>query len=54
MHLLNGKGIDDSTGNLSGITDGHQNYEKCECSGWCRRKEPGSEKYKGRFLKLPI
>ena len=24
--------IDDSTENLSGITDGHQNYEKCECS----------------------
>ena len=31
MQLLDGKGIDDSTKNLSGITDGHQNYERCEC-----------------------
>ena len=29
--LLNGKGIDNSTENLSVITDGHQNYEGCEC-----------------------
>ena len=32
MHLLNGKGIDDSPENLPGITDGHHNYKKCECS----------------------
>ena len=31
MHLLNRKGIDDSTENMSGITDDHQNYEKCQC-----------------------
>ena len=36
--------IDDSTENLSGITDGHQNYEKCECSDRCIKKEPESEK----------
>ena len=29
--LLNGKGTDDSTENMSGITDDHQNYENCEC-----------------------
>ena len=29
--LLNLKGIDNYTKNISGITDGHQNYEKCEC-----------------------
>ena len=29
--LLNGKEMDDSAENMSGITDGHQNYEKCEC-----------------------
>ena len=39
-HLLNEKGIDDSTENLSGITNGHQNYEKCESSDWWRRKKP--------------
>ena len=43
-HQLNGKGIDDSTENMSGITDGHQNYEKCECSDRCIKKEPESEK----------
>ena len=30
-HLLNLKKIDNSTENMSGITDGHQNYEKCDC-----------------------
>ena len=25
---------------MSGITDGHHNYEKCECSDWCIKKEP--------------
>ena len=39
-----GKGIDDSTENMPGITDGHQNYEKCEYSDQCIRKEPESEK----------
>ena len=29
--LLIAKGIDDSAENMSGITDGHQNYEKCQC-----------------------
>ena len=29
-HLLNGKGIDDSTENLSVITNYQQNYEKSE------------------------
>ena len=29
-HLLNLKKIDNSTENMSGITDGHQNYEKCD------------------------
>ena len=53
-HLLNGKGIVDSTENLPGITDGHQNYEKCEYSDRCRRKEPENEKQSWRFLKLPI
>ena len=32
------KGIDDSTENMSGITDGNQNYEKCECSDRCIKK----------------
>ena len=27
MHLLNGKGNNNSTENLSGITDDHQSYE---------------------------
>ena len=31
MLLLNWKGIDDYTENMSGITDGYQNHEKCEC-----------------------
>ena len=30
--------------NMSGITDGNQNYEKCERSDWCIKKEPESEK----------
>ena len=30
-HLLNGKGIDNFKENLSGITDGHQNYEENDC-----------------------
>ena len=30
-HLLIRKGLDGSTENISGITDGHQNYKKCEC-----------------------
>ena len=34
MHLLNGKEINDSMENLSGITNGHQNYEDC----WCEVK----------------
>ena len=32
---LNGKGIDHSTENTSGITDSHQN---CECSDRCIKK----------------
>ena len=28
---------------MSGITDGHHNYEKCECSDWCIKEEPESE-----------
>ena len=43
-HQLNRKGIDDTTKNISGITDGHQNYEKCECRDRCVKKEPESEK----------
>ena len=31
MHLLNAKGIDDSMENMSGIINGHQNYERCDC-----------------------
>ena len=31
MHLLNLKRIDNSTENMSGIIDSHQNYEKCDC-----------------------
>ena len=31
VYVENGKGIDESTENMSGITDDHQNYEKCEC-----------------------
>ena len=31
-HLLNLKKIDNSTENMSGITDGHQNYERCDCN----------------------
>ena len=45
--LLHRKGINDSTENISGITDGHQNNEKCECkvnnSDQCIKKEPESE-----------
>ena len=44
MHQLSRKGIDDSTENMSGIIDGHQNYEKCECSHRCIKEEPESEK----------
>ena len=29
-HLLNLKRIENSEENMSGITDGHQNYEKCD------------------------
>ena len=29
-HLLNLKTIDNLTENMSGITDGHQNYKKCD------------------------
>ena len=29
--ILNRKEIDDSTENISGLTDGHQNYKKWEC-----------------------
>ena len=43
-HQLNRKGIDDTTENISGITDGHQNYEKCECRDRCVKKEPESQK----------
>ena len=32
---LNGKVNDDSTENMPGITNGHQNYEKCECRYQC-------------------
>ena len=31
-HLLNLKKIDNSTENMSGITNGHQNYERCDCN----------------------
>ena len=31
--IKNGKEIDNSTKNLSRITDGHQNYEQCKCKG---------------------
>ena len=34
------KGIDDSTENMSGITDDHQNHEKCDCSDRCIKKNP--------------
>ena len=44
MHQLNGKETDDWTENISGITDGNQNYEKCQCGDWCIKKEPESEK----------
>ena len=30
-HLLNLKRTDNFTENISDITDGHQNYEKCDC-----------------------
>ena len=43
-HQLNGKGIDDSTENMSGITDGHEIYEKCEYTDRCIKKEPKSKK----------
>ena len=57
-HQLNDKGIDDSKENLynnnnnnnnnnrfsSGITDDYQNYEKCECSDRCIKREPENEK----------
>ena len=43
FHQLNKKGIDDSTENMPGITDSHQNYEKCECSDWYIKKEQESE-----------
>ena len=44
MHQLNGKEIDDSMENMSGITNGYQNYEKCECSDQRIKKEPECEK----------
>ena len=31
-------------GEKTGITNGHQNYEKCECSDQCIKKEPEGEK----------
>ena len=43
-HLLDGKGIDDSIENMPGVTNGHQNYEKCECRDQCIKKAPESEK----------
>ena len=43
-HQLNGKVIDDSTENMGGITNGYQNYEKCECRDQCIKKERESEK----------
>ena len=30
-HLLNLKRIDNTKENMSGITDGNQNYERCDC-----------------------
>ena len=30
--------------NMPGITNDHQNYEKCECRDQCIKKEPESEK----------
>ena len=44
MHLLNGKEMNDSTKNMSSITDDHQNYEKCKCSDRCIKKEPEIER----------
>ena len=41
---LNGKGIDDSMEIMLGITNGYQNYEKCECRDGSIKKEPESEK----------
>ena len=38
MHQLNGKGIDHSMENMHDITDGHQNYRKCECRDQCIKK----------------
>ena len=37
-HQLNGKEIDGSMENMPGITNGHQNYEKCECRDQCIKK----------------
>ena len=37
-HQLNGKGIHDSTETMTGVTDEHQNCEKCEWSDWCIKK----------------
>ena len=44
------KGIDDCTENMSGITIGYQNYEKCECRDQCIKKGPESET--GNFQSL--
>ena len=30
--------IDDSTENIPGITNGYQNYEKCDCKDKCEKK----------------
>ena len=38
MHQLKGKEIDDSMENIPGITNGHQNYEKCECKDRCIKR----------------
>ena len=57
-HLLNGKEIDDSRENMFGITDGHQNYEKCECKVriviLVHEKRTGKGDTKLTVLKLPI
>ena len=50
-HQLNGKGIDNSTESMSGITDDHQNYEKCECSDRCIKKRIRERKIKLKISK---
>ena len=51
MHQLNGKGTDDSMENMPGITNGYQNYEKCECRDQCIKKRTGMWKVKQKVSK---